>query len=245
MDFIIITAEYNDSVADSFPNYLAPSIKNLNVKCVHITDKKNTDDIKHVSTKYNIGIDVIKKNNLISNNTCVIFAKSDTNIIDDLLLNKLELAFSSNTNLAVVGVVGSKIINEGEALYSPKNKPVNGIIVNNKNTGTHIQYTKNGFFDNIVAVDDALFAVTGSFLTDSNFNFLPDFNTGFGIDVSISAIKMGYDVVCADILVSTNTGETITFTEIKKHIDQLSITKFPIMYANIIQNINSVVEIEL
>jgi len=245
MDFIFITSIYDDGNNDAFAKYLAPSIKNLQIKCVHITDKKENNDIKQISSKYNVGIDVVKKNNLINNNTCIIFSKSDTHIIDNLILDKLELAFTHNPNIAVIGVAGSKVLNEDESLYSPDNKPVNGIIVNSNGEGNHIQYTKNGFFNNIVAVDDSLFAVSGAFLNDSDFHFLPDFNSGFGIDVSIVATKLGYDVICADILVSTYGSHSISFKDIKQHTSLLSVDKYPIMSNNIIKNTNSVVEIEL
>ena len=95
MEFIFICGIYNDTEDDSFQSYFSPSVKNLNTKCIHITDKADKP-LKSISSKYNVGIDVAKGQNMLTSETIAIFSKSNVNITDDKILEKLEMVFNSN-----------------------------------------------------------------------------------------------------------------------------------------------------
>jgi len=244
MEIIFITPRYD---GDNFDSYLGASIQKIKTKCVNVADSKDSTHIKTISNKYNIGIDIIKQQNILTDSTIVVFAKPNVHIIDPIFADKISMIFSDTHNVGVVGVAGVKELHTGRNLYSNDNTPLNGIIYTTdkeNNKGEHVQYSKTGFYTDAVAVDDSIIAVRGSLLLNDDFSFEYDSSIGFGIELSIKAIKYGYDVAVADILVVSENKSNIDY-EIIDNIVSLSESTYPVNVKTLGKNINSVIDIEL
>ena len=240
---IFITARFSD---DGFDSFLGPSLQKIQTKCVNVSDSETSDGIKTISTKYNIGINIAKEQQLVSNETIVVFSKSDVHVLDPLVMDKLELIFNELPNMMVVGVVGVNELHRGRNLYNIDNKPVNSIIykkVDSDTEGEHIKYSDQGFYTNVVGVDDSIIAVRGSFI-NSGFMFTCDTNTGFGIDVAINATKQGYDVGVADILVVSKNTSDVDYNDIESVLDAIDVS-LPVNIKNISNKGNSLVDVEI
>jgi len=237
---IVITARTD---GDNFDTFLGASLQKVQTKCVNISD--TDDDIKPISSKYNVGLNIIKDNGLINDDTIIIFAKSDVYIIDDLFVDKLDLLFSTKPNLGLVGVVGVKTINENFNLLNDDNHPVNGIIYTDNDDpskGVHTQFSDKGLYDDIIALTDEFLAVRGSIILNNEFSFTERLNTAFGVDISLSILKLGYNIASADILVVSDSDSDLEFDEFSSLLNEY---KYPVSSKDIISDISSVVNIEL
>ena len=244
MDTIFITPR---SENDKFDTYLGASIQSIKTRCVNVADNKDSNEEKSISKKYNIGVDIIKDRQLLNESTIVIFSKPNVYIIDPLFVDKLSMIFSDKPNIGVVGVAGVKEIHSGRRLYSNDNTPLNGIVYTideETNKGEHVQYSKNGFYDDVVAVDDSIIAVRGSLLLHNEFSLDCDSSIGFGIELSIKSINYGYDVGVADILVVSSENTDID-AEIIDGIVSTTNSKYPINIKTLSKNINSIISIDL
>lgn len=240
---IFITARYD---GDGFEKYLGPSLQQIKTKCVNVADKKDSTDVKSIANKYNIGTNIITDNELLNNDTMVIYAKSSVHVIDPMAVNKVAIAFDSMPQIGVIGVLGVKEIHRGRALYNPDNKPVNGIMFKqdgSNNVAEHIQYSENGFYDDVVAIDDSFIAIRGSALLNG-LRWHTDINRGVGLEIAINALRMGYEVAVADILVLTHEPTELHHTEIESVLDQINVS-IPVNIKNVAVKSNSVVDIEI
>ena len=244
METLFITPRYDN---DEFESYLGASINNIKTKCVNVADSKDSSELKSISMKYNIGIDIIKDKHLLNESTIVVLAKPNIHIIDPLFVDKISMIFTDTPNVGVVGVVGVKELHSGRDLYSIDNSPLNSIIytIDKENDkGEHVQYSKSGFYDNVVAIDDSIIAIRGSMLLNNDFSFECDSSIGFGIEIAIKAIKYGYDVTVADILVVSSTHTNVSH-DIVDDMVQLTNAKYPINIKTLGKHINSIIDIDL
>ena len=246
MENIFITARFDD---DLFDSYLAKSLTKLKTRCVNVSDKEGCDEIKSISNKYNICVAILKEQNILKNDLIVLLTKSDTIIIDPIATEKIEHIFTEMPNVGVVGVMGVKELNSDAQLYHFNNKPVNGIIYSidgEADNGEHVQYSQNGFYDDVVAIDDSIIAVRGELFVNNTISFDNDVNSGFGIEASIKAIKKGYGVVVADILVVSNDRNTPTFGDVDKIISNIDAdAEYPISKEQFKINTDFIVDIDL
>ena len=243
MEYIFITARFKNDLFDSM---LAQSLEKLKAKCVNVFDRDG-DSVLSISKKYNIGIDVIKNKELVNNNTVVVFVKNNVSIIDGCIMDKIDYLFSNKINVGVVGVVGIKTINNNVKLYDNTNTPLNSIIYadsNNISKKEHFKYSNNGFYDNVVAIDDSIIAMRGGMIIDNDFRFDLDTMFGFGIEATVKAIQYGYDTVCADMMVATNDDTNISFSYIDDVVSKLNLT-YPVSYDTIKTNNNFIIDVVL
>jgi len=232
MNIIFVTPRYED---DGFDTFLGPSLQMMPAKCINIADKPDTDEVKKISFKYNIGVELAKKQNLIDKDSIIVFCKSNVHIMDTLFKDKLSIIFKEMPNVGVVGVVGTKQLHKGASLYSIENQPVNGIIYardvkNDK--GEHIQYSKNGFYNEIVAIDDSIIAIRACLFIEDGIKFESNTDEGYGIEIAIKSILNGYDTVVADILVVSHQEHNHNYKTINKIVDGLGVS-FPITPASL------------
>jgi hypothetical protein len=245
MKIVFITPRHKD---DDFDVFLGPSLKKIPTRCINVADKPGTDNVKTITHKYNVGVGIAKDKDLLDKDTIIVFAKSNIHIVDSLFAEKINMIFEDSPNTGIVGVLGTKEIHNDVSLYSVENKPVNGIIYareNNVEKGDHIQYSKNGFFDDIVAIDDSIIAVRGSLLLENDaLLFDCDCDEGYGIEIALKSVMNGYNTVVADILVVSKEKSERDFTIIDKIVKPLGL-EYPITVSSLGKTINSVVEIEL
>ena len=252
MEFLFITPYSN---ADIFNSYLAPSLKTIKpvgvdrTRCAQISDKEDSDAIKFISNKYNTGIAVVREQGLSNDELVLVFTKENVHLSDSLILHKLDYLFTEMPDMGVLGVMGSREICQDSYLYSEANKPVNGMIFkpagDENPNGDIVRFTKNGFFENIIAVDDAIFAIKASMFDDEDFRFSEGLDSGFGLDISLKAVKAGYDVGVADILVISDSDNNTSFEDIDKIVKMNDITDYPVSVKNFNVSNNNVLEAEI
>jgi len=244
MNIVVITPRH---VNDDFDKFLGPSLNKIPVKCINVSDKPESELIKSISKKYNAGIRIARDNGFINDETILVFANNNVHILDSLFNQKLSVIFNERPDVAVVGVVGTQQLNSGRSLYDGDNRPVNGIIYTldiESNKGEHIQYTKNGFYDNIVAIDDSIFAVRSKLLLNDNLLFDIDSNECYGIELALKCILQGYNVVVADILVVSKDKTNREFKTIDSIVTKLGLS-YPVNIQSLGKKLNSVVDINI
>lgn len=226
MNFLFITPR---TANDDFDNYLKTSLMNLKVKCAHIHDTDESKQINDISNKYNMSLSSVKKENIFKN-TILVFCKPDIKILDEIIKEKLNYVFDCNPQVGLVGVLGIKEIHKNSRMYDVINNPKNGIIYDteNSNKGEHVQYTKNGFFDNIIGVDDSFFAIRGDILEGNDIKFMSNLESGFGIDIALKINMLGFDAVVADLLILSKSDTDVPFEIIETIVNENNITEYPI-----------------
>lgn len=244
MDNIVITARHE---GDGFETYLGPSLTKFNTKCINVADTTDSSKLKTISHKYREGIDLATRKSLLTNDTMVILAKSNVHIIDPLYVEKVSMIFESKPNVGVIGVLGVKEVHSGRSMYEKDNLPHNGIIYTvdiEADKGEQLQYSKSGFYDNIVGVDDSIIAIRGSLLIDGSITIESDTDEGFGIEISIKNILAGFDTVVADIMVVSETNTNHDHTVVDSIISLLNLS-YPIKSSTLGEKVNSVVDIDI
>lgn len=165
-----------------------------------------TDDYPNqtITSKYNQAINTIRKD--LKENDILIFSHNDTGIIDDFFKDKVEHIFN-NTDAALIGVVGSNLLNDDGCWWSvPKDNQRGHLIQGNRsnNNQFHLQKGLIGFFDDIVVIDGLIMITLGKYLMNSEINF--DINTCrnnfYDASFCLDYLLNGYKIVVADILVS-------------------------------------------
>ena len=245
MNSVFITPRHKD---DDFNKFLGPSLNKIPTKCINVADKPDSDEVKNIARKYNVGLGIAKDKGLLDKDTMVVFAKSNVHILDSLFLEKMTIIFEEKPDIAIVGVLGTKTLHSGRSLYDVDNRPVNGIIYadeNNSDKGQHIQYSKNGFYDDIVSLDDSIIAIRGSLLLDDDNLLLEcDSDEGYGIEIALKSIMNGYRTAVADILVVSKDNTNRDFKVVDNIVKQLGL-QYPITASSLGQKINSIVDIEI
>jgi len=202
---------------DLFDSVLSKSLNNINTKCVNVADKPDSDDLKTLGKKYNIGLDVALKNNIISHDTIVLFMKPEAYIMDNSFVEKFAIIFNRNPNIGLVGVVGSEKLTENVSLLDEKNIPHNSIVMGNE---TLIKFNNDtGFYNNIIGVSDICFAIKGDVLLSNNILFDDAIDCGVGIDICTKMLELGYDVTIADILISAHGNIDTPYEYIENIVD--------------------------
>ena len=244
METVFITPRYK---GDGFDRYLGPSLERIPTKCINVADKPDTVSIKSSSHKFNSGVEIAKDRDLLHEDTIVVFAKSNVHILDHLFADKVSMIFEEKPEVGVLGVLGVKQLNSGRDLYEVDNQPLNGIIyavdVENEK-GQHIQYSKNGFFDDIVAVDDSVIAIRGSLFLNHGIRLESDVDRGYGIEIAVKSLMSGYKVVAADILVVSDDNTNLSHDDIDKVVRSLNLT-YPVSANNLFDKSNSVMDIDI
>ena len=244
MDNIIITARYD---GDKFDDMLGPSIKNIQTKCVNVSDKPDSvESDKTISTKYNVGILTAIKNNLVSDDTIVILCKSNVSISDPIAIPKLEYVFSTKPEIGIIGVKGITKINEYVELYNIENNPLNGIVYNNidPKKGEYVGTNTKGFFTDIIAMDDSFIAIRGKVLHNIDKLFSISTNYGFGIEAVIKVLNTGYGSGIIDLFVISSEHTNINIESISDICDKLNLT-LPLSIEDLNISKNFIVDVEL
>lgn len=243
MNVIFVTARYD---GDGFDNFLAPSLSHIKAKCVNVSDKEGSSNRKTISQKYNAGIQIVKDQNML-NDSMIVFCKSSVNILDPIAIDKMRYIFTEKPNVGVIGVAGVRQINGNKEFYDMSNKPVNGLVYGDTSgdgKGNHIQFSKNGFYDDVIGVDDSMFVIRGDILTGESIKFENVSDSGYGLDISLSILESGYDAVVADILVLSRDQTNYGF-ELVNNIVSKYRNSYPLNSGMFTNNRTSVVDIEI
>jgi len=241
MEFLFIVPNNDESAFNSHLNKSLPTI-NGKFKCAVITDKDSSVEVKSISDKYNSSIDVIHNNDLNSSELVLIFAKEDTDILDVNIIKKLDIVFDNNRNIGVVGVSGVKTLNKDVNMYDDSNAYVGHMGISDNRPD---RLNGNGYFEDIIGVNDALFAVRGSLFNDQDFIFKSGLDEGFGIDIAIKSSKLGYDVVVCDIFVVSIDGGDVSFDNINNIVNSIDDVDFPVVCGSTNTNDTHIVEVDL
>ncbi len=226
MNSVFITARFNN---DSFDEYLGPTTVQFGTKCINVSDIPETT-IKNIPMKYNVGVKIMKEKKVIDSHGIYIFIKNNVHVTDALALEKLEHIFATE-NVDIVGVMGVRCVNRGRDLYDYDNKPVNGIMHKvvttsadgtTDNVGEHICYC-NGYFTDVVGIDDSMIAIRGSYLLENEDIFDVNDNQGYGLSLVLDSRAKGVSVACADILVLSEDNTNISHNIVGDIVDRFNI----------------------
>lgn len=245
MNIVFITARYD---GDEFESYLAPSINKINAKCVNVSDNENSTNVSSIANKYSAGVRIVDNQGLLQQNSIIIFVKGNVKIIDSVAIDKLTHIFTEKPNVGVVGISGIREINKDKDFYDLSNKPVNGIVYKgdtSESIGNHVKFSKQGYYDDVVGIDDCFFAVRGKLLFPDRITFESDSNSGMGTEVALKALDAGYDVASADILVYSNEHTNCSADVINSITERFCDKSFPITSKKFKKAKGSVVDIEL
>lgn len=208
MEILCVVARTSSD--DKFNALLAPSINKFKLKCVQIGDKPNEDGVvfsKSVVEKYHIGCEILKQQNIITDETIFVFVHEDVNLVDNLFIEKINYVFDERKDIGVVGVVGVEKISETGWWLSPENNPVGHQVISTVDgvagSGEYVKYGPVGFYDKVVAVDNSIFAVRGSVLKDGidfDVDTLKSDVNMYAMDFCVNALQRGFKIAVADIL---------------------------------------------
>lgn len=244
MNTIVITNRFD---GDKFDSMLGVSLQNMTVKCINVSHNPNSDiEVNRLSNQYVVGLKTALQNDLILDDSIVIFCKSNVNIADPHAIAKLEHVFNTNIDVGVIGVRGVGVLNKSVNLYHSDNNPSNGIVYNVDDlmTGTYQGENKKGFFTNVVSVDDSLIAVRGSVLKSVDNVFTVNTDTGFGIDISVRTLRYGYLVATIDMFIISNEYTDVTSDTIEYVCGELGLD-LPISCETFKVDKNFIVDVEL
>lgn len=159
-----------------------------------------------IHNKYVRGVDFLK--NELREEDIVVFCHNDVNFIDTLFRNKVESIFN-NTDVALLGVIGTSNLNEdgcwwnnptnilrGHIIQGSKDKPVGA--------GFHMVKGLIGFFDDVVAIDGLCMITIGKHIMRHNINFDGTTYSGnhfYDLDFCMNFLTKGLKIGIADILV--------------------------------------------
>lgn len=151
--------------------------------------------------KYSLALKRIKENNT----DIVVFMHNDVTILDPLFEKKLKLVFNKFPAVAVVGVIGTKVLNQGGGWWMC-NRPEQSfghIMQGHPDGSAHHMVDNIGFCKDMVSVDGCLFAVRADLLLSGTLKFDHRFDGYhfYDADICVQAKALGYDVAVADILI--------------------------------------------
>lgn len=219
MEIMCVVARDDDK---KFNTFVGQSLNKFKLKTVQIGDKPDVNgviDRKSTPEKYVIGCDVLKDQNLLTDDILVVFIHEDTNIVDNLFIDKVKFIFNDRPDIGIVGVVGIESISEDGFWLNPENKPLGHNILGKDGTvgqGDYRQYGSVGVFDKVVAIDNSIIIVRGSLIKDGltfDRDTLKKDNNMYGMDISIQALQMGYKVAVADILTFHNSKRNMIMSD--------------------------------
>lgn len=253
----LVVAKDNDEI---FNTHFVPSVKRFNVQCFQIGDKpdENGNIIKKsITEKYHIMTKMLLDNNVLNDDSVIVFVHEDVNIFDNHFIDKINMIFSEKPDVGVLGVIGTKKISKEGWWLDENNIPVGHIIqgIDGKNIteGEHKCFGTVGYIDDCVSVEGCVFAVRGSLLkSDINFdieNFKIDRDL-YAMDISLQALLKGYKVAVADILVYHRSNRVNQISDTWKNSKIIFNNKyknlnFPIESKNIITKRNEIMEVEI
>jgi len=189
MEILSVVARHNES---TYTNFYENTIKKWNIKTINVADQQ--PPIKTIVEKYNIGVNAMKENNLMTPNDIIIFAHEDVNVIDGVMIDKIKMLFESKPSVGVMGVVG--ITSTG-----PDAKKYGQFIVGDPKTigkGNHVTIGSVGFFDDALYVDDFFF-VARSEIFYKGISFEGTADT-YIMDFCMKCLESSYKIAVADIM---------------------------------------------
>lgn len=230
MDITYIVPRNDDSV---FERCLLRYFKQKASRTIQIS---NNPEIKSICHKYSKGIDICREKNLLDG--VIIFSHEDITILDNFFEDKIKYIFETNNSIGVVGVVGTELVSEKGWFLEKENKP-KGKIIQGVSDLQLIKFGEVGFYDNVISVDNCIFAVRASLFNQIDFdieNLLND-NHHYSTDICLQALKCSYKICVADILVQHESTEhfkpCLEWEESKEtFIEKYSDLKFPISVNN-------------
>ena len=220
MEILCVVARGDDQ---NFNTFLGPSLNKFKLKCVQVGDKP--DEMgnigkKSTNEKYIIGCDVLKQQNLLNDDTVVVFIHEDSNIIDNLFVEKINFLFSERSDIGVVGAVGVESISNDTFWMSPENRPLGHMVLGGDGKsigkGDYRKFGPIGMFDKVVAIDNSIIIVRGSLIRDGltfDGDTLKSDSNMYGMDISIQALQKGFKVAVADILTFHNSKRNLTMND--------------------------------
>ncbi|MFW6219549.1 MAG: glycosyltransferase [bacterium] len=244
MNITYIVPRHNDEI---FNRCLLKHFTRFSSRTIQIS---NDPSLKSITHKYYMGIDVSKQKNILDNDI-VVFAHEDVTIVDNFFEDKLKYIFENNDMVGVVGVVGTELILENDWWLEDKAKP-KGKILQGLDNPTLIKFGEVGFYDNVVCVDNCIFAVRGSLFNQINFDmssFEYDNHT-YSMDICLQALIQHYKICVADILIQHESTEhfktSLEWENDKSNFNsKYSNIKFPISINNIKLKSPEIIEVKL
>lgn len=221
MEIIFIVARENEEI---YNNLVAQSLNKLKHQCLQIGDKPNSEGKiikKSITEKYNISLSVLKDQKLATDDKIFIYCHEDVNILDNLFIEKVNMVFEEKPEIGILGVVGVENITEHGWLYDKDNKPKGHLILKTDKgkfgQGNHKTIGNVGYYDNVIAIDNCIFAIRGTLIKDDIIqfdieNFSKDRNM-YAMDICMQCLKGGYKVAVADILVFHNSLRNMTVSD--------------------------------
>ena len=189
MEILTVVARHDEAI---FNNFFKNTMDKWNLKTINVADKE--PPLKSIVEKYNIGVQAMKDNNLMTPNDVVIFAHEDVNVIDGVMIDKIKMLFESKPSVGVMGVVG---INS----TGPDAKKYGQFILGDQDSigkGSQVVIGDIGFFDDALYVDDFFFVVRADiFFKGIAFEGTPD---TYIMNFCMKCLESSYKIAVADIL---------------------------------------------
>lgn len=219
MEIIFIVAKENN---ETYNQFIAPSLNKLKHQCMHIGDKSDATtgviNKKSITEKYNIVCNILKEQNLATDDKLFVFCHEDINILDNLFIEKVKMIFEEKLDIGILGIAGVETITEYGWLYDKDNNPKGHLILGNIQgkigQGDHKLIGAVGYYDNIVAIDGCMFVVRGSLIKNNNIQFdLENFKNDrnmYAMDICMQSLISGFKIAVADILIFHNSTRTMT-----------------------------------
>jgi len=184
-----------------YEDYLKKSLTEHRIMCAEIMQTKGEEQ-KSIFLKYNHGIEQLLSQNSIGNDDVICFIHEDVSLLDPFFKNKIQHVFDQKRDVGVLGVVGSKKLNEKCAWWMNDSKDLRGHLQQENGAQSyHLVKGSVGFFDDLVCVDGFFFAVRGELLLNGlrfdSENF--DGYDFYDLDICFKVLEMGYKVAVADI----------------------------------------------
>lgn len=189
-----------------YQDYIGTSIKKYGIIAACITNSRTDDN--SIFKKYNAGIDSFINQTderiKLKDDDIMCFIHEDVVILDPNFREKINLVFKKNTNVGMVGVCGATEMSKRGGWYMNTPNIINGHLMQEYSDGSskHLTFGDNiGYFNNVV-IDGFFMAIKGKLLIDG-LRFDEKAYTGFDfydLDISLSVLEKGFDVVVADIL---------------------------------------------
>jgi len=257
MNINFVVARENDN---TFNSYFVPSARRFAIPCFQIGDKAdNNGNIvkKSINEKYHTICKMLIDNNVVNDDSVIVFIHEDINILDNHFIEKVDTVFSEKPDVGILGVAGVKQISKEGWWFNEENKPVGHMVegVDGKNIadGKHNIYGTVGYIDDCAAVEGCVLAVRGSLIKSGLIFDIDTYKNDrdiYAMDICVQSLLKGYKVAVADILVYHKSNRTKNISEswnISKQIfnDKYKDIQFPIKPENIIKKRDEIMEVEI
>lgn len=190
---------------DVYASHFGKSIERFQLGVVNIGNDANNPSNDFIIRKMAIGISYAIEKNMIDNDTIVMFSREDVVVLDNFLPQKLDMVFSKNPHVGVVGIEGVDVIDRGWDFKFDKGHYIQAAAGEAVGNGNHIVHGNSvGYYEDCVGVGNSLFAVRGSLilsgLIPNAMQFVDDENI-YSFDMCFQALSRGAKIAVADILI--------------------------------------------